>query len=137
MRIASPRLGRLGEWWALFLYCLRGYYVVGHNVRVGGGEIDLVARRGRTLVIAEVKTRQSRGAGEGYEAVGWRKRQQLVRLSELLLAREPRPVQVRYDVVSLRWTGWRFATTFIPNAFSAGSTSPDIRMPAAAWRSAR
>jgi putative endonuclease len=117
MRISAARLGRLGEWWALWLYRLRGYRIVGRNVRVAGGEIDLVVRRGRTLVIAEVKTRQSFSAGEGYEAVGRRKQEQLVRLGELLLAREPRPVQLRYDIVSLYWNGWRFVVNFIPNAF--------------------
>jgi putative endonuclease len=117
MRISAARLGRLGEWRARWLYRLRGYRVVERNVRVAGGEIDLVLRRGRTLVIAEVKTRQSLSAGEGHEAVGWRKREQLVRLGDMLLARERRPVQLRYDIVSLYWTGWRFVVRFIPNAF--------------------
>jgi putative endonuclease len=137
MRISAARLGKLGEWWALWLYRLRGYRVVGRNVRVGGGEIDLVVRRGSTLVVAEVKTRQSRAAGDGYEAVGWRKQQQLVRLGAMLLARERRPVQLRFDVVSLYWNGWRFVANVIPDAFSAGSTSPDARTPASAWRWAR
>jgi putative endonuclease len=137
MRISAARLGKLGEWRARWLYRLRGYRVVGRNVRVGGGEIDLVVRRGRTLVIAEVKTRQSLTAGQGYEAVGWQKQQQLVRLGEMLLAREARPVQLRFDVVSLYWNGWRFVVSFIPDAFSAGSTFPGARTPASAWRWAR
>ena len=119
MRISAARLGKLGEWRALWLYRLRGYRVVGRNVRVAGGEIDLVVRRGRTLVIAEVKTRQSLAAGEGHEAVGRRKQERLVRLGELLLAREPRNVQLRYDIVSLYWNGWRFVVNFIPDAFRA------------------
>ena len=119
MRISAARLGRLGEWRALWLYRLRGYRVVRRNARVAGGEIDLVLRRGRTLVIAEVKTRQSITMGEGYESVGRQKQQQLVRLGEMLLARERQPVQLRYDVVSLYWNGWRFVVKFIPDAFRA------------------
>ncbi|HEY6141179.1 MAG TPA: hypothetical protein VI670_25770 [Thermoanaerobaculia bacterium] len=42
-----------------------------------------------------------------------------VRLGDMLLARERRPVQLRYDIVSLYWTGWRFVVRFIPNAFEA------------------
>jgi putative endonuclease len=117
MRISFAKLGRLGEWRARWLYRVRGYRIVAQNLRIGGGEIDLVARRGRTLVIAEVKTRQSLRAGEGLEAVDARKQQQLVRLSELLLARERTPMRVRYDVVSLHWTGLRFVVRFIPDAF--------------------
>ena len=120
MRIPTARLGRFGEWRARWLYRLRGYRVVARNVRVAGGEIDLVLRRGRTLVIAEVKTRQSFAAGEGYEAVGRRKQEQLARLGALLLAREARNVQLRYDVVSLYWNGWRFVVRFIPDAFRPG-----------------
>jgi putative endonuclease len=136
MRLSAARLGKLGEAFAPWLYRLRGYRVVGRNVRVGGGEIDLVVRRGRTLIIVEVKARQSVVA-EGWESVGPRKQQQLLRLGEMLLARERRPVQLRYDVVSLVWNGWRFVVRFIPNAFSAGSTFPDARRPASAWRWAR
>ena len=116
MRISAARLGRFGEWRARWLYRLRGYRVVARNARLGGGEIDLVLRRGRTLVIAEVKTRQSLRAGEGYEAVGARKQQQLIRLGEHLLAREPHAL-LRYDIVSLYWNGWRFVVNFIPDAF--------------------
>ena len=119
MRLSAARLGKFGEWFARWLYRLRGYRVVGRNVRVAGGEIDLVVRRGRMLVVAEVKTRQSLVAGEGFDAVNSRKQQQLVRLGAMLLARERRPVQLRYDIVSLYWTGWRFVVRFIPNAFQA------------------
>ena len=117
VRIAISKLGRFGEWRARWLYRLRGYRIVARNLRVGGGEIDLVVRRGRMLVIAEVKTRQSLAAGEGCEAVGRRKQEQLVRLGGLLLARERPDVQLRYDVVSLYWNGWRFVVNFIPDAF--------------------
>lgn len=119
MWISAKRLGKFGEWRARWLYRLRGYRVIARNARVGGGEVDLVLRRGRMLVIAEVKTRQSRAAGEGWEAVGPRKQQQLVRLGEMLLARERPNVQLRYDVVSLYWNGWRFVVRYFPDAFRA------------------
>ena len=67
-------LGRLGERRAVWFYRLRAYRIVGRNVRLRSGEIDLLARRGSTLAVVEVKTRQSLTAGEGYEAVDSRKR---------------------------------------------------------------
>jgi len=117
MRISKSTLARLGEWRACWVYRLRGFRIVARNLRIGGGEIDLVARRGRMLVIAEVKTRQSVRAGEGVEAVDARKQRQLVRLGEMLLLRERIPMRLRYDVVSLYWTGFRFVVRFIPDAF--------------------
>jgi putative endonuclease len=81
-----------------------------------GGEIDLVARRGGMLVICEVKTRQSVTAGEGHEAVDRIKRERLVNLADHYAATMPH-LQIRYDILSLLWTGRRFAVTHFPDAF--------------------
>ncbi|MGZ5434100.1 MAG: YraN family protein [Thermoanaerobaculia bacterium] len=117
-RIPTAGLGRLGERRAAWFYRLRGYGIVARNVRLRSGEIDLVVRRGRTLVIAEVKTRQSLGAGEGFEAVDARKRRRLVALADEYLARHPSGnFELRYDVLSLFWNGWRFVVTHYADAF--------------------
>jgi putative endonuclease len=114
--IATADLGRAGERRAAWFYRLRGYRIAGRNVRLSAGEIDLVARRGRTIAIVEVKTRQSLAAGEGYEAVDRKKRERLVSLATEYTARE-RNVQVRYDVLSLFWNGRRFIISHYPDAF--------------------
>ena len=116
-RIPAAELGRLGERRAMWFYRLRGYRIAGRNVRLRSGEIDLVVRRGKLLAIVEVKTRQSRTAGEGHEAVDARKRMRLVRLADEYLARSPRPLELRYDVVSLFWNGRRFEVSHYPDAF--------------------
>lgn len=85
-------------------------------MRFKDGEIDLVVRRGRLIVIVEVKTRQSTSAGEGFESVDRAKREQLVRLGEQYLA-NARDVELRYDVLSLFWNGRRFVVTHFPDAF--------------------
>ncbi|HVS33581.1 MAG TPA: YraN family protein [Thermoanaerobaculia bacterium] len=118
MRIPTAELGRRGESRALWFYRLRGYRVVDRNVRLNAGEIDLVLRRGSLLVVAEVKTRQTLTAGEGFEAVNREKRMRLVRLADqYLVATKMRDVQIRYDVLSLFWDGRRFAVTHFPDAF--------------------
>jgi putative endonuclease len=115
-RLDPRELGRRGERRAAWFYRLRGYAIVARNVRTPDGEIDLVVRRGRTIVIAEVKTRQSTAAGEGFDAVDRRKREQLIRLGETYAA-SMKNVQLRYDVVSLFWNGRRFVLTHFPDAF--------------------
>lgn len=115
-RILPRILGRRGELRAAWFYLLRGYRIVARNVRLRAGEVDLVLQRGATIVIAEVKTRQTRTAGEGYEAVDRRKRERLIHLGEHYAARNPH-AQLRYDVLSLFWTGWRFAIQHFPDAF--------------------
>jgi putative endonuclease len=117
-RFAKAFLGRLGERRAAWFYRLRGYRIVARNLRLRSGEIDLVVRRGRTLVIAEVKTRQSLGAGEGYEAVDVRKQRRLVALADEYVARHGTGgLDLRYDVLSLFWNGWRFVVTHYADAF--------------------
>jgi putative endonuclease len=114
--IATARLGRAGEKRAAWFYRLRGYRIVDRNVRLRAGEIDLVVRRGKTLVIAEVKTRQSLAAGEGFVAVDRTKRERMIRLASEYVARY-RDVQIRYDVLSLFWNGRRFVVSHYPDAF--------------------
>lgn len=112
----SRELGRRGERRAAWFYLLRGYFIVQRNARLPAGEIDLVLRRGKTIVIAEVKTRQSLAAGEGHEAVGRTKRERMIRLGDQYAARHPH-AQLRYDIVSIFWNGRRFVVTHYPDAF--------------------
>jgi putative endonuclease len=72
------------------------------NLRAGGGEIDLVALSGETLVFVEVKSRSSTAFGEPAEAVDRAKRRRLVRAARAFLAGKrmlDRPR--RYDVASV------------------------------------
>ena len=118
MRVPISELGKKGERRAAWFYRLRGYRVVGRNVRLPTGEIDLVARRGSTLVVAEVKTRQTVAAGQGHEAVTREKQLRLIALADQYVVRSgARNVHIRYDVLSLFWNGARFVVTHYPDAF--------------------
>ena len=114
--MTPSQLGRFGEWRAAWFYRLRGYSILERNLRLGAGEIDLVVARGATIVIAEVKTRQTRFAGEGHEAVTRSKRERMIRLGDQYAARHPE-ARLRYDILSIFWTGWRFAVTHYEDAF--------------------
>jgi putative endonuclease len=113
----APRaLGIKGENRAAWYYRLRGYSILARNVRLASGEIDLVVKRGRTIVVVEVKTRQSSAAGEGHEAVDRQKRERMIRLGDQWAARHP-GARLRYDIVSMRWDGRRFTIAHYPDAF--------------------
>ncbi len=58
-----------GERRALLHYRLRGYRLLDANARVGGYELDLVLRRGRSVVVAEVKEKGGVGFGHPLEMV--------------------------------------------------------------------
>jgi putative endonuclease len=95
-------LGRLGEDLAVSWYEARGYAVVARNWRSPEGEIDLVARRGRVVVIVEVKARTSDLFGLPVEAVVRDKQRRLRRLGAAWLRENGvRGVRIRFDVVSV------------------------------------
>jgi putative endonuclease len=67
-----------GERIAARHYRLRGYRILGANVRAAGNEIDLVVRRGGRLTFVEVKER-ARGSFGGPEAAVDREKRRRVR----------------------------------------------------------
>lgn len=60
-RAAHLVLGRRGEEAAVRLLLAKGYTILARNWRIRSGELDIVARDGRTLVFVEVKTRRRSG----------------------------------------------------------------------------
>ena len=56
-RAEREKRGRRGEWLAAWYLRLGGWRIVARRVKTPRGEVDLVARRGRTVVFVEVKWR--------------------------------------------------------------------------------
>jgi putative endonuclease len=105
--VISPAVrGRRAESATAVLLRLRGFRVLARNLRIrGAGEVDVLARSGRTLVVVEVKARRR---GEPAEAVGLERQLALRRCGDALLA-DPANAwaeEVRFDVVAV--TGLRF-----------------------------
>jgi putative endonuclease len=105
--VISPAVrGRRAERATALLLRLRGLRVLDRNLRIrGAGEIDVLARSGRTLVLVEVKARRR---GEPAEAVGPERQRDLRRCADVLLADPANRWAdgVRFDVVAV--TGVRF-----------------------------
>lgn len=58
-RQQAEKRGRGAERLAAWYLRLRGWRILARRARVPGGEVDIVARRGRTLAFVEVKARAS------------------------------------------------------------------------------
>jgi putative endonuclease len=56
-RAAAEARGRRAERRAAWWLRLHGWRILGQRLRVAAGEVDLVARRGRTIAFVEVKWR--------------------------------------------------------------------------------
>jgi len=92
-----------GERRALWWYRLRGWRVLGANVRAGGNELDLIVRRGRALRFVEVKERAAGGFGGAAGAVGAEKQRRVRRAAAAWLAAHPEHagLDVGFEVVAV------------------------------------
>ncbi len=100
----SWRYGRFAEGLCAWHLRLRGYRVVARGFRVPVGEIDIVARRGRTLAVIEVKAR--RDWDRAAAALGAKQRARIGRAASAFMAsHDCAGLNVRYDVMLVR--PWR------------------------------
>ena len=77
-----------------------GYAILDKNVRTRAGEIDLVAKEGKTLVFVEVKTRREEDSPEA--SVTPQKQRRLGRLAQHYLKwKRLGEVRCRFDVVAV------------------------------------
>lgn len=97
----ARRSGRRGEVLAALLLMLKGYRILGFRLASPQGEIDLLALRGGTLVVAEVKRRTTLEAA--LEAVRPDQRARLRRAATAITAGRPalKGAPIRLDLIAL------------------------------------
>lgn len=104
-RAEAEKRGRRGEWTAAWWLALHGWRVLARRVKTPRGEIDIVARRGRTVAFVEVKWRGTGGALDS-AIDGWRLRR-VAAAAEAVAHRFARPDDsVRIDVLLLAPRRW-------------------------------
>ena len=113
-------LGKTGEDLACAELERRGYAILARRFRCRGGEIDIIARDGTTLVFVEVKARESRAFGAAAEAVTSYKQHRIAAIaSEYVMQHHWQNRPCRFDVVSIHFEGGRPAIDVFQNAFPA------------------
>jgi putative endonuclease len=82
----------------------QGFTIVARNFQRRIGEIDVVARAGDLLVVAEVRTRASDRFGGAAASIGRSKQRRVAATTSLFLQQRPdlRRCRVRFDVIILR-----------------------------------
>jgi len=92
---------RLAVWWLRF----KGYRILAERYRNGGGEIDIVAKKGNAIIAVEVKARRT--LAECEESIAPWKQQKIARAVEGLLAGQGAKLglanhhdhDIRFDVI--------------------------------------
>lgn len=98
--------GRFAEALCRLVLRMKGYRIVAQRLRTPLGEIDIVAKRGKTLAVVEVKARGDWLTAS--ESVTARQRGRLARAAHVFLAANPRyaGLSLRFDVMLV--TPWAF-----------------------------
>jgi putative endonuclease len=81
-REEAERRGRGAETLACWYLRLKGWRILARRARVRGGEVDIVARRGRMLAFVEVKARSTEDAA-AFALDDWRLRRVIVAAEQL------------------------------------------------------
>lgn len=100
-------LGRWGERAAACYLTLAGYRILARNWRCRRGEIDIVARKGRTVVFVEVRTRRRGALVDPLLSVDLLKISRIMRTAKVFLASRGMSLEpCRFDVVALTVSPW-------------------------------
>lgn len=116
---AQAPLGQRGENLAAKHLRTIGYKILSRNYRCPLGEIDIIARDGKTIVFVEVKTR-TEDEPTPEDQVNARKQHQLTKAAKYYLGRFASLPAARFDVVAIVWPeNTPPIIRHIPHAFEA------------------
>ena len=102
-RLRNYHRGIRAEYAALAWLTLKGYRLVAQRYKTPVGEIDLIMRRGTTLVFIEVKARASHT--NAAHAIHHKNQSRVLRASQHFIVHHPAYAnyQVRFDAVLITW----------------------------------
>jgi len=86
-RRSAHLFGLRAETVAAILLRLKGYSILGRRYAVIGGEIDLIAKRGRSIAFVEVKARGDLDSAA--QTIGRQKQRRIARAVRVWLTRNP------------------------------------------------
>ena len=110
-------LGKEGEKIAVDFLIKNEYIIREKNWRFGRAEIDIIAQKGDTLAIVEVKTRTTDWFGDPQEFVTDKKRKLLIGAAHEYVIANDLDVEVRFDIIAIVIASKSTTIDHIANAF--------------------
>lgn len=110
-------LGQWGEEQAVRHLILHDYSILQRNYRSGKLEVDIIAKKGNTIIFIEVKTRVTATIGEPYLAVTKSKQKQIIKAANAYLVQTNCWLDAQFDIISIVHNSHRTKLEHIPNAF--------------------
>jgi putative endonuclease len=100
--VGNIGVGKFGEEIAVKYLRGRKYTVLDRNYRCKCGEVDIIAREGKTIVFVEVKTRRNASFGPPQLSVTHFKQRQISKTALLYLSsKKIENVPARFDVIAI------------------------------------
>lgn len=99
--IKAYKRGKNGETLAALWLRLKGYRILARRWNCSGGEIDIIARKGKIIVLVEIKTRPD--IKQAMEAISRKQQQRIENSADIWLARFPAYAQysLRFDFIAV------------------------------------
>ncbi len=113
--MSSKQTGNYGEDLAAQYLKKLGYKILERNYRIRGGEIDIVAKDGPTLVFVEVKTRYSHEFGNPVESMTYWKIKSLLKTA-------------LFYIQKINWGEKEYRLDFISVDFAEDPKNPKIEL---------
>lgn len=99
--------GKLGEDAAVEYLKKKGYKVLARNWQNKWGEIDIVAKKRKTIVFCEVKTIKEKQDFAPEDEIDWKKKRQLLKMVQIYLSAHKMPLGTpcQIDIIAIELSG--------------------------------
>jgi len=104
-KLAAFNYGKFAEQIACFYLCIKGYKILERRLRTPMGEIDIIAKKGDTIIAIEVKARKD---NHEQEVVSSNQMKRIANAILLFIAKQQKfsSFNLRIDLIIIR--PWRF-----------------------------
>ncbi|UMB52872.1 YraN family protein [Lutibacter sp. A64] len=110
-------LGKKGEELAAEYLLKNGYQILEKNWFYKKAEVDIIALKGETLAVIEVKTRSSDYFGNPQDFVNQKKIRLLVEAINQYITTKDLDVEVRFDIIAILKNQYTFKIEHLEDAF--------------------
>jgi putative endonuclease len=118
MQNNSQKFGERGENLAVWYLKQNGYKIIEQNYRSRMGEIDIIAKDGKTIVFVEVKSRRSIRYGSPKWAITPKKQRKISMVALYYLkTTQQTDIKARFDVVAITSNQDEPQIEIVENAF--------------------
>jgi putative endonuclease len=118
--VKRAEIGRRAELAVVDYLVVRGFSILGRNVRLGPLELDIVARQGSLVAVVEVRTRGPTALESAFESIGPTKRARLRKAVERLWRETLEAMKdverVRIDAAAVTFEGGVTSVEYVEGA---------------------